>query len=180
MHAKVTLLRRSSGVLTGILACSIALCLNPADTLARDAAGPSTSSPAPKAKRVGTDSPSTVSLTLADAIFLALRDNRTIRSAPIDRIAQKFDLRVAEDRFGPQFAVSGSLIRQRSAGLRTTGAAVAPSATIQLPTGATFGFAWANTSWTVRASYPPALKRPACWPPAPCGPAAGRTLDRRL
>lgn len=145
MHAKVTHLRRSPGVLTGVLACSIALCLNPADTLARDAAGPPPSSPAPKAKRVGTGSPSTVPLTLADAVFLALRDNRTIRSAHIDRIAQRFDLRVAEDRFGPQFAVSGSVIRQRSAGLRTTGAEVAPSATIQLPTGATFGFAWANT-----------------------------------
>jgi hypothetical protein len=52
-------------------------------------------------------------LTLADAVFMGLRDNRAIKSAYIDRIAQKFDLKVAEDRFTPQFSVQGEVARQR-------------------------------------------------------------------
>ncbi|MCH4587912.1 TolC family protein, partial [Achromobacter xylosoxidans] len=38
-----------------------------------------------------------VDLTLTDAVFLGLRANRGIRSAYLTRVAQKFDLRVAED-----------------------------------------------------------------------------------
>ena len=43
----------------------------------------------------------TIDLTLGDAVFLGLRDNRAIRSAYLERIAQKFDLRVAADAFNP-------------------------------------------------------------------------------
>ena len=88
--------------------------------------------------------PEGISLSLADAIAIALRDNRTIRSAYIDRISQKFDLRVAEDRFTPQFAIGGGAVRQRVAGVNTTSAEISPTATALLPTGATFGLAWAN------------------------------------
>lgn len=84
-------------------------------------------------------------LTLADAIAIGLRDNRTIRSAYIDRIAQKFDLRVAEDRFTPQFSVDGSAVRQRVARINATTAEVTPATTVLLPTGATFGFSWVST-----------------------------------
>lgn len=86
-------------------------------------------------------------LTLADAVFLGLRDNRAIRSAYIDRIAQKFDLRVAEDRFSPQLGVSGSAVRQSIGAIGTSTVQVSPGASILLPTGATLGFAW-NTSFT--------------------------------
>ncbi|WP_316189754.1 TolC family protein [Bradyrhizobium sp. SZCCHNS1054] len=85
-----------------------------------------------------------IGLSLADAVFMALRDNRTIRSAYIDRIAQKFDLRVAEDRFTPHFGVAGGA-RQRIGDNVATSAEVTPTATVLLPTGATFGFAWSNT-----------------------------------
>ena len=37
----------------------------------------------------------TIDLSLADAVFLGLRGNRTIRSAYFERVAQKYDLRVA-------------------------------------------------------------------------------------
>jgi outer membrane protein TolC len=86
-----------------------------------------------------------IALTLADAIAIGLRDNRAIRSAYVDRIAQKFDLRVAEDRFTPQFSVGGSAVRQHVAGINSTSAAISPAATMLLPTGATFGLAWVNT-----------------------------------
>lgn len=48
-----------------------------------------------------------VDLTLTDAVFLGLRANRGIRSAYLTRVAQKFDLRVAEDFFRPSFSSPG-------------------------------------------------------------------------
>jgi outer membrane protein TolC len=47
-------------------------------------------------------SASTVELTLTDAVYLGLRDNRDIRSAYLMRIAEKFSLRVAQNAFSPQ------------------------------------------------------------------------------
>ncbi|MFK4259914.1 TolC family protein [Agrobacterium tumefaciens] len=85
-------------------------------------------------------------LTLADAVFMGLRDNRTIKSAYIDRIAQKFDLRVAEDRFTPQFAVSGEIARQRIGNVTGTTVDVSPGVTMLAKTGATFDFAWNNSA----------------------------------
>lgn len=85
-------------------------------------------------------------LTLADAVFMGLRDNRTIKSAYIDRIAQKFDLRVAEDRFTPQFAVTGEVARQRIGDANSTTIDVSPGVTMLTKTGATFDFAWNNAA----------------------------------
>ncbi|MGZ7870405.1 TolC family protein (plasmid) [Methylobacterium radiotolerans] len=90
-----------------------------------------------------------IPLTVADAVFMALRNNRTIRSASIDRISQKFDLRVVEDRLTPQFGVSGGAVRQRIAGITTTSANVTPGVTTLLPTGGTVGFAWTDQATDV-------------------------------
>lgn len=51
----------------------------------------------------------TIDLTLSDAIYLGLRNNRAIRNAYLDRIAQTFDLRVAEDRFTPKLSLTGTV-----------------------------------------------------------------------
>lgn len=92
------------------------------------------------------------SLTLADAVFLGLRNNRTIKSAYIDRVAQKFDLRVAEDRFTPQFSVQGEIARERIGNVKSTTLNVAPGVTTLTRTGATFDFAWNNAaSWSERS-----------------------------
>ncbi|KMO15469.1 TolC family protein [Methylobacterium indicum] len=85
-----------------------------------------------------------IPFSVADTVALALRNNRTIRSASIDRIAQKFDLRVVEDRFTPQFGVSGGAIRQRIAGIDTSSYTVTPGVTTLLPTGAIVSFSWAD------------------------------------
>jgi outer membrane protein TolC len=103
------------------------------------AAGPQKTTSQQKPAAKGT------ALSLADAVFMALRDNRAIRSAYVDRIAQKFDLRVAEDRFTPHLAVAGDVVRQQVSGINQTNIDVTPSAAVLLPTGATFGFAWANS-----------------------------------
>ena len=47
-------------------------------------------------------------LSLVDAVFLGLRNNRSIKSAYLWRIADKFDLRVSEDAFNPKLYLSNS------------------------------------------------------------------------
>ncbi|MCK1651595.1 TolC family protein [Bradyrhizobium sp. 149] len=142
------------------LGVALALALGAAVPLVGATAQDTGSKPAIKAKRVNrppappvtqpaaaeTDAakPAGISLTVADAIAIALRDNRTIRSAYIDRISQKFDLRAVEDRFTPHFSIGGGATHQQIAGIGTTSAEITPAATALLPTGATFGLAWAN------------------------------------
>ncbi|WOI10017.1 TolC family protein [Thalassospira lucentensis] len=84
------------------------------------------------------------SLTLADAVFLGVRDNRTIKSAYIDRVIQKFDLRVAEDQFTPQMNVSGEVARSRIGNAENTAFDVSPGVTLETRTGAVFNFIWNN------------------------------------
>lgn len=92
----------------------------------------------------GSESTRALPFTVADTVYLALRNNRTIRSAQIDRISQKFDLRVVEDRLTPQFGVSGGAVRQRIAGITTSSVNVTPGVTTLLPTGGTIGFGWTD------------------------------------
>lgn len=121
--------------------------------------------PIPIPRPVQTDTPSDVSqgdrsastdsalfsgtrLPLEDAVFLGLRANRTIRSAYIDRISQKFGLRVADDRFNPQFGISGNVSHQRIAGVDATTLEVSPGVSLLTKTGAAIDFAWNTTaSW---------------------------------
>lgn len=81
-------------------------------------------------------------LTVADAVFLSVRNNRTIKSSYINRISEKFDLRVAEDRFTPQFSIDGSLSRQRIAGIHTNLYDISPGVNMLTPLGTTFDFSW--------------------------------------
>ena len=61
-------------------------------------------------------------LKVSDAIFLALRENRSIKSAYIDRIAQKYTLSVAEDQFNPDLFITPSMNQtsNKSSGDRAT------------------------------------------------------------
>ncbi len=77
-----------------------------------------------------------IELTLADAVSLALRDNRTIKSAYLQRIVQKFDLRVAEDRYNPHLVFSSSYLARRTNGEISHTVDVAPVVTLTTPTGA--------------------------------------------
>lgn len=80
-------------------------------------------------------------LSLSDCIALAMKENRTIRNAYLDRVVQRYDLRVAEDKFTPKLLVTpsvetagGDSNQGRAANVTTTKA----SATLNelLPTGA--------------------------------------------
>jgi len=81
-------------------------------------------------------------LGLSDAIYLGLRDNRAIRSAYLDRIAQKFDLRVAEDRFTPKLTFSGSYLLLRNQSDAARQGTVSPTATLLTPYGTRVSLGW--------------------------------------
>ncbi len=81
---------------------------------------------------------------LEDCIRMALAHNKTIQAAYLDRVVQKFDLRVAEDKFTPKMLLSPSVSRVQSGstsnGLttssRVTAAGVAATVNQAVATGA--------------------------------------------
>ncbi|MGE5547283.1 MAG: TolC family protein [Solirubrobacterales bacterium] len=87
-----------------------------------------------------------IELTLPEAVALGLRDNRTIRAAQIDRILQKFELRVAEDRFTPKLTVSASYLSRRDQGEPGSSGNLTPVATLTTPVGTQIALSWANTT----------------------------------
>ncbi|HHH1495529.1 TPA: TolC family protein [Yersinia enterocolitica] len=92
-------------------------------------------------KNVPTDS-EPINLTLSDAIYFGLRDNRTIRSAYLERIGQKFDLRVAEDSFTPKMVVSGSYLSNRNQSDNYQQRNIAPTTTLLTPYGTRVSLGW--------------------------------------
>ncbi len=95
-----------------------------------------------------------VEMTLADAVFVALRNNLSIRSAYMDRITQKFDLLVNESIFDPLVNLEGGVYRNTnlSKTFDPTGTTssrdvvnngtLQPTLTEKVPTGADFTFSW--------------------------------------
>ncbi|WP_249138261.1 TolC family protein [Phenylobacterium montanum] len=101
---------------------------------------PVASPPAPKASAIGPP----VKMSLVEAVFLGLRDNRTIKSAYIERVAQKFDLFVAEQRFRPTALLSASIEATRQGGVTGTATTLNPTVSWLTPTGAQFQFSWSR------------------------------------
>jgi len=87
---------------------------------------------------VATSSATETRMSLAECIATAVRENRTIKNAYLDRILQKYDLRVSEDKFNPKLLLSPGI--QISGGTGTTPttstANLTGTLTEQLPTGA--------------------------------------------
>jgi outer membrane protein TolC len=83
-----------------------------------------------------------VAVTLSEAVALALRDNRTIRSAYLDRVAQKFDLVVAQSAFQPRLVITGGMLENHASGHSALDAEITPTVNWKAPTGATVRFAW--------------------------------------
>jgi outer membrane protein len=100
-----------------------------------------------------------VEMSLTEAILLALRNNRTIKNAYLDRVVQKFNLKVAEDEFIPNIYIDGSIGRSRkdfdstSGGQKTTSISqtdtreVDTTLTEKIPTGAQFSFIWSHSKF---------------------------------
>jgi len=83
-------------------------------------------------------------LTLDEAVALALRYNRDIRSAYLQRVVQRFDLRVAERAFVPQGAIGLEVVQRRDDGKAQGEAIISPSASWRTPLGGTVEFVWAQ------------------------------------
>lgn len=83
-----------------------------------------------------------VELTLVDAIYLGLQDNRAIRTAYLARIAQRFDLAVSEDRFTPKLVLSSRFLSQRSDQQRWRTLEATPVVTMTTPVGTKVNLAW--------------------------------------
>jgi outer membrane protein TolC len=85
-----------------------------------------------------------IDISLGDAIYLGLRNNRAIRSAYLQRIAQKFDLRVARDKFTPKLELTSAYLANRTeqGNHRTT--EITPLASVLAVTGARFSLSWSK------------------------------------
>lgn len=96
------------------------------------------SPPAPTPTAIGPRLP----ISLADAVFIGLRDNRTVKSAYIERVAQKFDLFVARTRFEPTATINANIVTSRTAGVGGSTTTLSPTVSWLTPTGAQFQFSW--------------------------------------
>lgn len=85
-----------------------------------------------------------VNLSLQDAVYLGLRDNRSIQSSYISRTTQKFDLRVSEDRFTPKVTISVRDIAGHSNSDRYRQSQAIPSTDWLTSIGTRFSLAWSN------------------------------------
>ena len=86
--------------------------------------------------------PGATPLTLPEAVFIGLRNNRTIRGEYLQRVADRFSLRVAENVFTPRLDLAAGVDRSRNAGINTTRATLGPVVTWDAPTGARLRFGW--------------------------------------
>ena len=85
-----------------------------------------------------------VELRLTEAISLGLRDNRTIHSAYLQRIAQQFELRIAEDRFTPKLQLSSRALLARSQEDSSRTLEAIPATTLATELGTRFSLAWTS------------------------------------
>ena len=81
-------------------------------------------------------------MTLGDAVYLGLRNNPAIRSAYLQRVAQKFDLRVAEDTFNPKLTLNSYYRQSRGTADNARNANLAPNATLLGEYGTRLSMAW--------------------------------------
>ncbi len=99
--------------------------------------------PSPPAPRPAAEGPR-VDMSLSEAVALGLRDNRTIRSGYLERIAQRFDLVVAKSAFLPKLNIVAGVAATRTGSSPGSTSTIEPTATWLAPTGATVQFSWAR------------------------------------
>lgn len=88
-----------------------------------------------------------VRLTLSNIVFLVLENNRLIKNAYLERIAQQQELQVAEDKFAPDFTPTVSVsVAQFERNQTSTDANFGLGATVsvKVPTGGELSFKWAT------------------------------------
>lgn len=87
-----------------------------------------------------------VELTLNDVIILGLENNREIKNQYLDRIVQRQDLIVAEDKFNPNFtpnlSINWSDITQGNSTVMSNGLRLSAGLVIKIPTGGELNMGW--------------------------------------
>jgi len=100
-----------------------------------------------------------IPLTLADAVVLALQGNREIKNAYLQRVIDRQDLAIAEDRFVPNFrpVLTLSIDRNRLGGFssRSSLANLGAVLTVKLPTGADVNLNWRGFNSTGASNLQP-------------------------
>lgn len=94
-------------------------------------------------KREDSEKNGKIKLSLSDAIALGLRNNREIKSAYLERISQKYDLRVAEDSFSPKLIISGDYLYGTNEKSEYKQNNIGPTANLLTPYGTRFSLGWA-------------------------------------
>jgi len=102
-------------------------------------------------------------MTLAEAINVALRLNRSVKSAYLQRVVDKFSLRVEEDKFKPNVDFSANLNYADSATKTApdwgksessnTGGTDTLAVTQMIPTGGGFVFSWSRSDLWARTNF---------------------------
>ncbi|WP_414662201.1 TolC family protein [Horticoccus sp. 23ND18S-11] len=90
------------------------------------------------------------SLTLRQAIELALFHNRGLAKAGLDREVQRYDLKVAQDEFVPDLNLTSTArynpVTTRGNEVLTRAGSASLAVTQRVPTGARFGLTWDNAA----------------------------------
>jgi outer membrane protein TolC len=88
-------------------------------------------------------------LKISDVVILVLANNRDIKNAYLERIAQRKDLAVAEDKFAPDFTPTLSFsLNQAGGGGLATGRLGMNIDAVKIPTGGELSFGWAGNAQT--------------------------------
>ena len=141
----------AGGMAKGAVALLLLMCAVP---LAWGQSTPAAPRRAPAAMPEGS-----IPLTLPEAVLLAVRNNRAIRSQYLQRVSDRFSLRVTEAIFDPRFSVAGGVVRARTGNLNTTQTTLGPVVNIATPTGAQFQFGWLGVQTNARGGNPNATGR---------------------
>uniref|UniRef100_UPI0040565F5A TolC family protein n=1 Tax=Candidatus Electrothrix sp. TaxID=2170559 RepID=UPI0040565F5A len=83
-------------------------------------------------------------MTLAEAVTLALRHSRTVESAYLDRLVQRFDLKIAQDKFLPDAYLFSSAVQEDVAGESAHRTEISGEAVLKVPTGGAFSLTWSQ------------------------------------
>ena len=105
----------------------------------------------------GDEAPGRLDLTLEDSIVLALKNNRELVDARLDREVERFSLRVTENTFRPHVTIGPYIERRHSdPSTDTDTAGLATKVTLRLPTGGQLGLDWEyGRRWTDGVSSQP-------------------------
>ncbi len=104
-----------------------------------------------------------VALKLSDVVVLALQNNRSIKNAYLERIAQKQDLAVEENKFAPNLTPSVSMSMAQSGldATTTTTNEVGFEAKMKIPTGGELSFGLTANALTPKITFNQPLLRGA-------------------